>query len=26
MAERLSGIEGVKIEVCHAARKYWRVI
>ena len=24
MAERLSGIEGVDVEVCHAARKYWR--
>jgi RNase adaptor protein for sRNA GlmZ degradation len=26
MTERLSGIEGVEIEVCHVARKYWRVI
>lgn len=26
MAERLVGIEGVKIEVCHAAREYWKRI
>jgi RNase adaptor protein for sRNA GlmZ degradation len=26
MAERLADIDGVKVEVCHAARKYWRVI
>jgi RNase adaptor protein for sRNA GlmZ degradation len=26
MAERMAGIDGVKVEVCHAARKYWRVI
>lgn len=24
MAERLSGIEGVEAEVCHAAKMYWR--
>ena len=26
MAERLAGIYGVKVEVGHVARKYWRVI
>ena len=26
MTERLSGIEGVEVEVCHAAREYWREI
>jgi RNase adaptor protein for sRNA GlmZ degradation len=26
MAERLSGIEGVEAEVCHAAREYWKRI
>lgn len=26
MAERLVGIDGVKVEVGHAARMYWRVI
>ena len=25
MAERLSGIEGVEVEVCHAAREYWKI-
>ena len=24
MAERLSGIEGVEAEVCHAAKMYWK--
>ncbi len=25
MTERLSGIEGVESEVCHAAREYWKI-
>ena len=24
MAERLSGIEGVEVEVCHVAKRYWK--